>query len=406
VTNSYADILAYLYEQLPMFHRIGAAAYKADLNNTHALMHALRQPQRGLRCVHVAGTNGKGSTSHMLASILQEAGLRTGLYTSPHLKDLRERIRVNGRMITQEEVVRFVEDHRAAFEPISPSFFEWTVALAFHHFREHAVDIAVIEVGLGGRLDSTNVVAPDGCVITMIGWDHMDLLGPTLEHIAREKAGIMKRGVPCVVGRAQAGVREVLVQEAERLAVPLHFVRHDTMPPMPCPLVGAHQQDNVRTVLATVQALRAQWSIPEEAVAAGLANVITNTGLRGRWEVLAHDPLVVADVAHNQDGLRAVLHQVRRTPHDQLHLVLGCVRDKDLDRFLSELPSNGQFYFCNAQLPRALPASELRERALAMGLQGNAFSNVALALAEARRQAAVGDMVLVTGSVFVVAEVL
>lgn len=404
---TYATTLAYLYEQLPMFHRIGKAAYKADLNNTHALMDLLGHPERGLKCVHVAGTNGKGSTSHMLASILQEAGYRTGLYTSPHLKDFRERIRINGAMIPEEHVVRFVEQHRTAFDAIKPSFFEWTVALCFDWFRQEQVDIAVIETGLGGRLDSTNLVSPEVSIITNIGWDHADLLGGSLEAIATEKAGIIKHGVPVVIGEASGAIAEVFRQKAETEGAAIHFVEHVEPLPWSIELQGEHQVRNARTALAAVEALRSRsWRIPERAMEKGLSSVNSNTGLRGRWETLGRDPLTIADVGHNADGIRVVKAQLSRTPHRHLHVVLGCVGDKDLGRFLAELPPEGSYYFCKADIPRGLAADELRARAEAMGLHGTVYPSVAAAFEAARAGASHEDLVLVTGSVFVVAEVL
>lgn len=404
---TYATALAYLYDQLPMFHRIGKAAYKADLNNTHALMDLLGHPERGLKCVHVAGTNGKGSTSHMLASILQEAGYRTGLYTSPHLKDFRERIRINGAMIPEERVARFVEEHRAAFDAIKPSFFEWNVALCFDWFRQEQVDIAVIETGLGGRLDSTNVVIPEVSVITNIGWDHADLLGGSLEAIASEKAGIIKCGVPVIIGDASGRIAEVFRQKAEFEVAPIHFVEHVEPLPHSIELLGEHQERNARTVLSAVYALRTKgWTIPDDAVARGLASTSSNTGLRGRWEILGHNPLTIADVGHNADGMRVVKAQLARTPHNHLHIVLGCVGDKDLGRFLAELPPLATYYFCKAEIPRGLDAAELRARAEAIGLGGSVHPSVAAAFATARAKAGHADLVLVTGSVFVVAEVL
>lgn len=390
-----------------MFHRIGKAAYKADLNNTHALMSMLGHPERNLRCVHVAGTNGKGSTSHMLASILQEAGYRTGLYTSPHLKDFRERIRINGEMIPREAVTAFVEERRTGFAPIAPSFFEWTVALAFDWFREEHTDISVIETGLGGRLDSTNVVIPEVSVITNIGWDHADLLGADLESIAAEKAGIMKTGRPVVIGRADGAVAGVFRRTAEALNAPIVFVDPARERSIALDLAGVHQQENARTAIAAVNALRAgDWTISEEHVAGGLANVVRNTGLRGRWETIGQGPLTIVDVGHNEDGLRVVQQQVARTPHDRLHVVLGTVNDKDTSRMLSQLPRQATYYFCKADLPRGLEAETLRQRAASFDLNGGTFPSVREAFAAARSAASPNDLVLVTGSVFVVAEVL
>lgn len=404
---NYATALAYLYEQLPMFHRIGKAAYKANLDNTHVLMELLGHPEQGLRCVHIAGTNGKGSTSHMLSSVLQEAGYRTGLYTSPHLKDFRERVRVNGAMISEEQVVRFIEEHREAFDAIKPSFFEWTVALAFDHFREERVDIAVIETGLGGRLDSTNVVTPEVSIVTNIGWDHADLLGGSLEAIAGEKAGIIKPGIPVVIGEASGAVAEVFRQKALIEEAPLLFMDHTQPLPYPIELQGAHQERNARTVLQTIDLLVDKgWSVSNEAVAKGLAHATQNTSLRGRWETIGQAPLTIVDVGHNTDGMRVVKEQLARTLYDRLHIVLGCVGDKDVGRFLAELPKAATYYFCKADIPRGLEAGKLREQAAAFDLSGAEHSSVAEAFHAARAAAGERDLVLVTGSVFVVAEVL
>ncbi|MEO8588635.1 MAG: folylpolyglutamate synthase/dihydrofolate synthase family protein [Flavobacteriales bacterium] len=404
---NYAETLAYLYERLPMFHRIGKAAYKADLTNTLALMELTDHPERGLKCVHVAGTNGKGSTSHLIASALQEAGLKTGLHTSPHLKDFRERFRINGHMVPEETVVRFVDRYRSVFETVDASFFEWGVAFALWWFREQEVDIAVIEVGMGGRLDSTNVVTPEVSVITNIGWDHVDLLGGSLEAIAGEKAGIMKPGTPVVVGEASGTIADVFIKRAKETGSPLHFVDQTIPLSHTSGLVGPHQERNARAALAAIHQLRAKkWTVPEEAIERGFRNVIANTGLMGRWQALATAPLTIADVAHNADGLRVVRTMLARTPHRRLHVVFGSVNDKDIGRALAELPHHAKYYFCKADIPRGLDAGSLREQAAQVGLIGEAYGSVADALKHARSNADNDDLVLVTGSVFVVAEVL
>jgi dihydrofolate synthase/folylpolyglutamate synthase len=404
---TYPETLAYLYAQLPMFQRIGKAAYKADLGNTHALMDLLDHPERGLRCVHVAGTNGKGSTSHLIASVLQEANYSVGLHTSPHLKDFRERFRINGELIPEVTVTRFVEQYRSGFEPIQASFFEWGVALAFWWFREQQVDIAVVETGMGGRLDSTNVLSPEVSVITNIGWDHMDFLGSTLEAIAGEKAGIIKRGVPVVLGEADASIAEVFRQKAQEEGTAFIQVDQSTPLPYPSALSGAHQERNGRTALAAIRALSdGGWKISEEAIAQGFANAIGNTGLRGRWETLSQLPLSIADVAHNVDGIRAMRALLNDTPHQHLHIVLGMVNDKDLGRVLAELPKEATYYFCKADIPRGLNAEALQHQAEQHGLRGRAFGSVPDAFAAAKAAAGRADLVLITGSVFVVAEVL
>lgn len=403
----YERTLAYLYAQLPMFSRIGKAAYKADLDNTHALMRMLDHPEIGLKCVHVAGTNGKGSTSHMLASVLHEAGYRTGLYTSPHLKDFRERIRINGEMIPQEVVVDFVERYREQFDHIAPSFFEWTVALAFHWFRNEAVDIAVIETGLGGRLDSTNVVTPEVSVITNIGWDHADLLGSTLEAIAGEKAGIIKPSVPVIIGEAQGAISDVFKRKAEEEQAPITFVDQQAPLLFQLDLEGPHQQKNARTALTALNILHERgWNISEQQIAKGLANTSTNTGFAGRWQTISRDPLTIVDVGHNEDGLRVVNTMLERTPHEHLHIVVGAVNDKDIARMLAMLPQKATYYFCKADIPRGLDASTLREKAAEKGLHGQPYPSVASAVKAAQKAAGSKDLVLVTGSVFVVAEAL
>lgn len=403
----YERTLAYLQARLPMFSRIGKAAYKANLDNTHALMRMLGHPERGLRCVHVAGTNGKGSTSHMIASILQEAGFRTGLHTSPHLKDFRERIRINGEQIPQEAVISFVEEHRRHFEPISPSFFEWSVALTFDWFRRQRTDIAVIETGLGGRLDSTNVVRPEVSVITNIGWDHADLLGGTLEAIAGEKAGIIKSGAPVVVGEASGAIAEVFRSKAREMNTDMLLVDQNTPQPFTLDLAGEHQQRNARTAIAAIAQLqRRGWRISAEHVGNGLARVCANTGFAGRWQTIGQSPLTIVDVGHNEDGLRMVRLMIGATPHQQLHIVLGTVNDKDLGRMLAQLPQAARYYFCKADIPRGLDAVELASKAAAAGLEGSVHGSVRQALAIARHSAGPGDLVLVTGSVFVVAEAL
>lgn len=424
----YQDVLDYLYEQLPMFHRIGPAAYKADLTNTFRLMEILDHPEHAFKSVHVAGTNGKGSTSHMLAAILQEAGYKTGLYTSPHLLDFRERIRINGEMISRDAVQDFVVKHRAAFDAVAPSFFEWTVALAFDHFRQATVDIAVIETGLGGRLDSTNVIAPVLSVITNIGWDHANLLGDTLEKIAGEKAGIIKPDIPVVIGERDEATAQVFEEKAASASAPITFasdiVKVDCIRreldrqflrvlssgrpaglEIELDLPGAYQQKNVATVLAAVdQLIEAGWSISDAAVKRALTGVRPRTGLMGRWHKLSEDPLTICDVGHNEDGIREVVSQLQATPFRKLHFVLGMVKDKDVRSVLRLLPVDASYYFCQPGLPRALPVGELAEVAGGCGIRGAVFPTVRQAVEAAGRAAEPGDLVFIGGSTFVVAE--
>lgn len=412
-----------------MFHRIGAAAYKADLSNTHALMELLGHPQSGFKSVHIAGTNGKGSTSHMLAAIFQQAGYKTGLYTSPHLLDFRERIRINGEMIPEELVIEFVQQYRTQFENIGLSFFEWTVGLAFNYFRNEMVDIAIVETGLGGRLDSTNVIHPELAVITNIGWDHANLLGDTLEKIAGEKAGIIKSGVPVVVGERTVESAPVFEQCAQQLLSPLtvaadHWksvrnevtstsqtvkILHDdktVFESLQLDLPGSYQLKNILTVLEAVEQLRRKgWQLPKEAVVEALSRVRKLTGLMGRWQVLSEQPLIICDVGHNVDGIREVVAQINSTPHNKLHIVFGMVKDKDVRPVLRLLPKNASYYFCEPSLPRALPAAELADIANGVGLKGESFDSVIAALDRARITAQPDDLIVVGGSTFVVAEV-
>ncbi|MBS1568168.1 MAG: bifunctional folylpolyglutamate synthase/dihydrofolate synthase [Bacteroidetes bacterium] len=404
---NYAETLAYLNARLPMFSRIGKAAYKADLSNTHALMELLGHPEQGLKCVHIAGTNGKGSTANMIASVLQETGYHTGLHTSPHLRDFRERFRINGEMIPQAAITDFVEQHHEAFEPIGASFFEWGVALVLEWFRREHTEIAVIECGLGGRLDSTNVVTPEVCVITNIGWDHADLLGDTLEKIAGEKAGIIKPGIPVVIGEAQGTIAEVFRRKAEEVGAPIHFVDQGAAMPLQLDLQGPHQQRNARTALAALHILREKgWTITDEHIAAGLSHVCANTGFAGRWQTIAQQPRTIVDIGHNADGLRTVRTMLEQTPHHRLHIVLGTVGDKDIARMLGLLPREAAYYFCKADIPRGLDADALKLEAAEHGLHGISFPSVKAALAAAQHAAQAEDLVLVTGSAFVVAEVV
>ncbi|MCW3105240.1 MAG: fgs [Bacteroidetes bacterium] len=430
---NYQETLDYLYSQLPMFQRVGAAAYKADLNNTIALCSLLGNPENKFRSIHIAGTNGKGSTSHMLASVLQEAGLKVGLYTSPHLKDFRERIKINGGMIPEKNVVEFVEKHKNEFEKIQLSFFEMTVGLAFDYFAAEKVDITVIEVGLGGRLDSTNVITPLVSVITNISFDHTALLGNTLELIAGEKAGIIKKSVPVVIGETTAETKKVFIAKASEQQAEIIFaeeayhaenvrqvnkeglylqlnmekqgqtIYEDLLSELP----GLYQQKNIATVLATVDELNRQGSnLTENIVRSGIKHVIKNTGLLGRWQVLAQNPLTIADTGHNEAGIKEVLKQIALTPHNRLHVVLGMVNDKDISRILKMLPPSATYYFCRATIPRALDAKELAAQAEACGLKGTVHNSVQAALAAARTSAGANDLVFIGGSTFTVAEVV
>ncbi len=429
---TYSETLAYLYEQLPMFQRVGAAGFKKGLGNTLALAEAQDHPERRFRSVHVAGTNGKGSSSHLLAAVLQAAGYKVGLYTSPHLREFTERIRVNGQELAPEYLVEWVARWRPLFAEIEPSFFEMCVALAFAYFAEQRVDVAVVEVGLGGRLDSTNIITPLVSLITNISFDHQALLGNTLPEIAGEKAGIIKPGVPVVVSQTQPEVADVFRREAaaklahlvfadqiyradfvaepsaETGLRPVSVLQHGRpyLPDAALALPGDYQQFNLPGVLATLDELRALgFRITEAAVRTGLRQVTQLTGLRGRWSIIGQRPLVVCDTGHNAAGLRLVVAQLRRLPHQRLHLVIGTVNDKDVAGMLALLPQEGAYYFCAANIPRALPAAELARQAGELGLAGRSYESVAAAVAAARAAAGPEDVVFIGGSTFVVAEV-
>lgn len=416
-----------------MFQRIGAAAYKADLNNTIAICKLLGNPENKFKSIHIAGTNGKGSTSHMLASVLQSAGLKVGLYTSPHLKDFRERIKINGELISEKYVIDFVEKYRTDFEKIQPSFFEMTVGLAFDYFAYERVDIAVVEVGLGGRLDSTNVITPDVSVITNISLDHTALLGNSIEKIAKEKAGIIKTGISVVIGESQIDSKSVFTKTAKEKNTSIVFadeiykaknVSHKKSnhlflkldiekngsiqyENLESELLGLYQQKNIATVLCTIDKLNEKgFQLTEEIIRSGMKNTISNTGLLGRWQILSEHPLVIADTAHNEAGIAEVLNQINHTPHQKLHFVLGMVSDKDISKILLMLPKNAIYYFCKANIPRALPAFELSMEAKKVGLKGEVYACVHDALIAAKENAKENDLVFIGGSTFTVAEVV
>ncbi len=427
---NYEEAVDYLYARLPMFTRDGASAFKKDLTNTYRLCEALGNPYERFKSIHIAGTNGKGSTSHMLAAVLQQAGYKTGLYTSPHLLDFRERIRVNGAPIPQAWVAAFVKDHQYLMETIQPSFFEVTVAMAFAYFAEAEVDIAVVETGLGGRLDSTNIITPLLSVITNIGYDHTAMLGDTLPEIAGEKAGIIKRGIPVVVGERQAAVADVFERVAADRSSQLLFAseqwqvanlgrtgqylnlsagsRHSgESTSYALDLVGSYQAKNLPAVLCAVDELRQQgFRIPDADVIDALAHVQQLTGLMGRWQTLATHPLVICDTGHNIDGWREVLANIAATPHRTLHMVIGMMRDKDPDRILPMLPKDACYYFCQVAMPRALPAEELCIAAANHGLVGEAFVTVAEAITAAKQSASAADFIFIGGSTFIVADAL
>jgi dihydrofolate synthase/folylpolyglutamate synthase len=430
---NYPEVLEFLYSQLPMFHRIGSAAYKDNLDNTIRLDELFGHPHQSFKTIHVAGTNGKGSVSHMLASVLQEAGYKTGLYTSPHLKDFRERIRVNGELIPEENVVLFTEQYlkKNEFEKMEPSFFELTVSMAFDYFRLQEVDVAVIEVGLGGRLDSTNIITSEVSVITNISFDHMALLGNTLPLIAAEKAGIIKKNVPVVIGESSPETDFVFNEIADQMNAPICFADREysadysmlaingkqslnvrkkdvlAYPDLQLDLLGIYQRHNVATVLKTIDILNQKgWNLHEEFIRPGLVNVIRNTGLMGRWQIIGHNPLTICDTGHNPAGIKIVLEQINQTVWKELHLVIGMVNDKDQDEVLALLPVQAHYYFTKAAIPRAADPEELAAKAQKFGLVGKCYSSVREALSAALEKAGQNDLVFVGGSTFVVAEVL
>jgi dihydrofolate synthase/folylpolyglutamate synthase len=422
--DTYSNAVGYLYANLPMFQRVGASAYKRDLANTWALCEALGNPQKKFKTIHVAGTNGKGSTSHMLAAVLQTAGYKTGLYTSPHLKSFTERIRLNGQPVAEAFVLDFVNRIRPAIERVQPSFFEITVAMAFDYFAQQAVDVAVIEVGLGGRLDSTNVVTPLVSVITNISFDHMDLLGNTLPQIAFEKAGIIKQGIPCVVSQYQQEVAEVFREKGREKDSKLLFASdvYHVSPMAPgrwqvqhrftgatddyqLDLHGSYQGQNLAGVLVALELLtQAGFKISSAHQHHGLAHAAAITGIKGRWQKLGEQPLVIADTGHNEAGIRAVLQQIAQQKFEQLWIVLGMVKDKDVSNVLRLLPSEANYIFCQSQIPRALNAHELAHQATVFGLQGEVVPNVNAAFRLAKEKATTRDMIFIGGSTFVVAE--
>ena len=403
----YRRAVDWMCSALPMFQKVGSAAYRPGLENTEYLMDYLGHPERGLRCIHVAGTNGKGSTSSMLASVLMEAGYRTGLYTSPHLIDFRERMRVDGEMIPKEFVADFVERHLDFFTAHSFSFFEMTTAMAFCWFRACGVDVAVVETGLGGRLDSTNVVRPDLSVITNIALDHTAILGDTRVQIAGEKAGIIKPGVPVLIGENDPEIEPVFRAKAAREGAPLYFTDHGIrLEDYPCPLEGDYQRFNIAAVVAACGILRESWKLDPQTVRRGIARVVDNTHLQGRWQVLFRRPLVVCDTGHNVNGIGEIVRQISHTPKDRLFMVFGMVNDKDVDGVLALLPKAAQYCFAQASVQRALDSRELARRAARFSLRGEAYPDCESAFRAAQQQAGPQDMIFVGGSTFVVADVL
>jgi dihydrofolate synthase/folylpolyglutamate synthase len=428
---TYEQTLDFLFSQLPAYHRIGKAAYKNNLNNSLALDEYFKHPHHKYKTIHIAGTNGKGSVSHLIASVLQEAGYKTGLYTSPHLKDFRERIKINGEMIPEKEVTEFVDNHKGIIELLKPSFFEMSVAMAFHYFSQSKVDIAVIEVGLGGRLDSTNIINPVLSVITNIGHDHMDLLGNTIGKIGLEKAGIIKEKVPVVISETQKETSEIFTARAIETGSDIKFAdqnfscilnefnimtgergfiikdcNQDHSIHGTTVLGGDYQSNNLKAVFQVFSSLKSTLHVSEINITDGIRNVITNTGLSGRWQVLNHSPLIVCDTGHNKEGLEYVLSQIKRTPKKALHMIIGFVSDKDLSSVLPLLPENAIYYFTKASVPRAMDENILKSKASEYRLQGKGYPDVKRALKAAKINASASDMIFIGGSTFIVADAL
>ena len=429
---TYPQCLEYLYNKLPVYQRIGAAAYKADLENIVKLLSHFGNPHREFKSIHIGGTNGKGSISHNLASIFQEAGYKTGLYTSPHLKDFRERIRINGKMLSKKYVIDFTKSNQSLFEEIKPSFFEMNVAMSFLYFAQQKVDIAIVEVGMGGRLDSTNVIQPLLSVISNISYDHVQFLGNTLKDIAIEKGGIIKENTPVVIGETQAETASVFTEIARQKYAPIFFAdQHIRLTisksikktenllenfdvwvddkllykRLNSPLQGFYQEKNIKTVLAACSIL-GETMIPKSAIKKGIKNSVTNTHLMGRWQILQKNPLCIADTGHNEAGIQFVCQQLAQTPHNQLHFVLSMVNDKEIEKILALLPKEAIYYFCKANVPRGLDANLLQKSAQQIGLQGKVYVSVKGAYQAAKRAAKKDDLVFAGGSNFTVAEVI
>lgn len=404
---TYQDTLDWMFAQLPMYQRQGQSAFRKDLSNTIKFAAHLNHPENRFKSIHVAGTNGKGSTSHMLASILQEAGYKVGLYTSPHLKDFRERIKINGKVVSKQFVINFIKRHTSFFNENSLSFFEMTVGMAFDYFSKQKVDIAVIEVGMGGRLDSTNIITPQVSVITNIGFDHMQFLGNTLEAIAFEKGGIIKPNIPVVIGETQSETKTVFTTIAKHHKASIVFADTQETKTYNSDLKGSYQSKNIVTVVQTVKQLQKQgYHISEAHIKQGLLSVVKNTGLMGRWQTLQDNPKVVCDTGHNKDGLTYVMNQLSKEDFNTLHIVFGVVNDKDLSSIIELLPKNATYYFCKPDIPRGMDANELKNELNGFGLIGEAYNSVNEAYKKALAQAASNDFIFIGGSTFVVAEII
>jgi len=405
--KAYNETVEWMFQQLPMYQRVGKTAFKKDLSNTLKLAEHLDHPEKKFKSIHVAGTNGKGSVSHMLASIFQSAGYKTGLYTSPHLKDFRERVRINGQMIPESGVIQFIEENENFLEQNKLSFFEMSVGMAFDYFAKQKVDIAIIETGMGGRLDSTNIITPELSIITNIGLDHTAFLGENLSEIAGEKAGIIKENVSVVIGEKHIETEAVFKKASEKLNSNILFAEDFKFQQYSTDLKGDYQKKNLRTVLTSVEKLKGEgWDISEEAIINGLTNVKLHTGLQGRWDVIREKPKVICDTAHNAEGLQLVMNQLKEEIFQQLHIVLGVVNDKDLSKVLPLFPNNAKFYFAQPKVPRGLEVNKLQLEAAKYSLEGNVYSSVEEAFLAAEEEALDEDIIFVGGSNFTVAEVL
>lgn len=406
--KTYSEILDWMFNQLPMYQKQGAIAFRKNLDNTLLLSDYLNHPENKIRTIHIAGTNGKGSTSSMLASILQEAGYKVGLYTSPHLKDFRERIKINGQEIPEEFVCDFILKHQSFFEGHNLSFFEMTVGLAFDYFVKQKIDIAVIETGMGGRLDSTNIITPLVSVITNIGLDHIQFLGNTLGEIASEKAGIIKPNIPIVIGEYSSITREIFEHKATETQSEIYFASDLIAKTPKSDLIGVYQEKNKKTALQAIRILQQQglFKISEEHITKGFLSVVQNTGLLGRWQILQENPKIICDTAHNKHGLEIVLEQLQKEEFEKLHIVLGAVSDKDLDSILPLFPKNAIYYFCKPNVLRGMDAEVLQQKALTYNLTGLTYNSIAEAFEKAKTNASKQDLIYVGGSTFVVAEVI
>lgn len=404
---NYKATTTWMFSRLPMYQKQGAAAYKADLSRTKLLASHLGHPENSFKSIHIGGTNGKGSTAHMLAAVLQSAGYKVGLYTSPHLKDFRERIRIDGTKIPEAFVVKFIKENKYFLEKNELSFFEMTVGLAFDYFAKSKVDIGIIEVGLGGRLDSTNIINPELSIITNIGYDHTQFLGETLQKIATEKAGIIKSNTGVVIGESQSELIDIFINKSRSLNADIYFADKEINQSLPSSLLGDYQKKNIKTVLQSLLVLKAKgFAVLDIHIKKGLENVQKLTGLRGRWEVLSENPKTICDTAHNREALTLVFNQLNKESFASLHIVIGIVNDKNLDKLLDVFPKQAQYYFCRPNIPRGMDAELLAEKFYDVGLKGRAYGSVKIAFQAAKKHALNEDLIFIGGSTFVVAEVL